>query len=37
MGHDRAVQGWTGAVGNEVQPFAVGQANLGLTFHLGGA
>lgn len=37
LGHDRAVQGWTGAVGNEVQPFLVGQANLGLTFHLGGA
>lgn len=36
MGHDRSVQGWTGAVGNEVRPFVVGQANLGLTFHLGG-
>lgn len=34
VGHDRALQGWTGAVGNEVQPFVVGQAQLGLTFHL---
>ena len=37
VGHDRSVQGWTGAVGNEVQPFLVGQAQLGLTFHLGGS
>lgn len=34
VGHDRALQGWTGAVGNEVQPFVVGQAQLGLTLHL---
>lgn len=34
-GHDRTIQGWTGAVGNEVQPFVVGQAQLGLTVHLG--
>ncbi len=36
LGHDRSVQGWTGAVGNEVQPFLVGQGQVGLTFHLGG-
>lgn len=35
MGHDRAVQGWTGAVGNEVKPFAVAQAMLGLSAHIG--
>ncbi len=34
VGHDRTVGGWTGAVGNEVQPFVVGQAQLGLMFHL---
>jgi hypothetical protein len=34
MGHDRTVEGWTGAVGNEVMPFVVGQAQLGLMFHL---
>ncbi|MFZ5442665.1 MAG: hypothetical protein ACOZQL_21830 [Myxococcota bacterium] len=34
MGHDRALQGWTGAVDNEMKPFAVGQAQLGFTFHL---
>lgn len=35
MGHDRAVQGWTGAVGNEMKPFAVAQAMLGVSAHLG--
>lgn len=35
MGHDRSVQGWTGAVGNEVQPFVVAQAQLGLMVHFG--
>ncbi len=35
MGHDRAVQGWTGAVGNDLKPFAVAQAMLGLSAHLG--
>lgn len=35
MGHDRTVQGWTGAVGGEVQPFVVGQGQIGLTVHLG--
>jgi hypothetical protein len=35
MGHDRSVQGWTGAVGNQVQPFAVAQAQLGLMVHFG--
>ena len=35
MGHDRSVQGWTGAVGNQVQPFLVAQAQLGFTVHLG--
>ena len=35
VGHDRSVHGWTGALANEVQPFVVGQAQLGLTVHLG--
>jgi hypothetical protein len=35
VGHDRSVQGWTGAVGNQVQPFVVGQAQVGLMVHLG--
>ncbi len=34
VGHDRSVQGWTGAVGNEMTPFVVGQGNVGLMFHL---
>lgn len=34
-GHDRAVQGWTGAVGNELKPFVVGQAFTGLSLHFG--
>lgn len=34
-GHDRAVQGWTGAVGNTLHPFVVGQARVGLTLHFG--
>ncbi len=37
FGNDRSVQGWTGAVGGEVRPFLLGQAQLGFTFHLGGA
>lgn len=35
MGHDRAVQGWTGAVGNDLKPFAVAQAVAGFTAHFG--
>lgn len=35
VGHDRTVQGWTGAVGNQVQPFVVAQAQLGFMVHLG--
>lgn len=35
MGHDRAVQGWTGAVGNDLRPFGVAQAMMGVTAHLG--
>jgi hypothetical protein len=35
VGHDRSVQGWTGAVGNQVEPFVVGQAQVGLMVHLG--
>lgn len=35
VGHDRTVQGWTGAVGNQMQPFVVGQGQVGLTVHLG--
>ncbi len=35
MGHDRAVQGWTGAVGNDLKPFGIAQAMLGLSAHLG--
>ena len=34
FGHDRSVAGWTGAVGNEVTPFPVAQAQVGLTYHL---
>ncbi len=37
FGNDRSVQGWTGAVGGDVKPFLLGQAQLGFTFHLGGA
>lgn len=37
FGNDRSVQGWTGVVGGEVRPFLLGQAQLGFTFHLGGA
>ncbi len=36
VGNDRTVQGWTGAIGNEVRPFVVGQAQLGLLVHFGG-
>ena len=35
VGHDRTVQGWTGAVGNQVQPFVVGQGQVGIMVHLG--
>lgn len=35
MGHDRAVQGWTGAVGNEMKGYGVAQAMLGVSAHLG--
>jgi len=35
MGHDRSVQGWTGAVSNQVTPFVVAQAELGFMVHLG--
>lgn len=35
VGHDRSVMGWTGALDNTVQPFVVGQGNVGLMFHLG--
>lgn len=35
VGHDRSVQGWTGAVGNQVQPFVVAQAQLGFMVHFG--
>ncbi len=34
VGHDRSVQGWTGAVGNDITPFMVGQGNVGLMVHL---
>lgn len=37
FGNDRSVQGWTGVVGGDVKPFLLGQAQLGFTFHLGGA
>lgn len=37
FGNDRSVQGWTGVVSGEVRPFVLGQAQLGFTFHLGGA
>ncbi len=33
FGHDRSLQGWTGAVGGNVQPFVVGQGMIGLMFH----
>ena len=35
MGHDRTVQGWTGALGNQIQPFVVGQGQVGVAVHLG--
>lgn len=35
LGHDRTVQGWTGAVGGEVVPFVIAQAQIGFTVHLG--
>ncbi|GMU58571.1 MAG: hypothetical protein AMXMBFR34_03340 [Myxococcaceae bacterium] len=35
VGHDRTVQGWTGAVGNQVMPFVVGQGQVGFTVHFG--
>ncbi len=35
LGHDRTVQGWTGAIDNGVSPFGVVQAALGLAWHLG--
>lgn len=35
LGHDRAVQGWTGAVGNDMRPFRVAQAMLGVSAHFG--
>jgi len=35
MGHDRAVQGWTGAVGNDLRAFAVAQVVVGLSLHVG--
>lgn len=35
MGHDRAVAGWSGQVGNELVPFAVGQIDLGVSLHFG--
>lgn len=34
MGHDRAVQGWSGSVGTGLRGFAVAQANLGLVIGL---
>lgn len=34
VGHDRAVQGWTGSVDAGLSPFAVAQVNLGLAIHL---
>ncbi len=37
FGHDRSLQGWTGAVSNVMQPFIVGQVTAGLTLHFGGA
>lgn len=33
FGHDRSLNGWTGAVGGNVQPFVVGQGMVGLMFH----
>lgn len=35
LGHDRTVQGWTGAIDNGIAPFGVVQAALGLSWHLG--
>lgn len=37
FGNDRTVGGWTGNVEGVVRPFLVGQAQLGFTFHFGGA
>ncbi|MEQ1500978.1 MAG: hypothetical protein ABMB14_02050, partial [Myxococcota bacterium] len=35
VGHDRAVQGWTGSVGSTLKAFTVGQVDFGLAVHLG--
>ena len=35
VGHDRAVHRWTGSVDNDVRPFLLAQAQLGLMMHLG--
>lgn len=35
LGHDRTVQGWTGAIDNGMSSFGVVQAALGLAWHLG--
>lgn len=34
VGHDRSVQGWTGALDNVVRPFGLAQAQSGFMFHL---
>jgi hypothetical protein len=34
VGHDRAVQGWTGAVDSGLSPFGVAQVNVGVAVHL---
>lgn len=36
LGHDRAVQGWTGAVGNDLTGFRVAQVMLGVSAHFVG-
>lgn len=33
LGHDRAVQGWTGSVDSRLSPFAVAQVDLGVQLH----
>jgi hypothetical protein len=35
LGHDRAVQGWSGSVSSTLRGFVVGQVDFGLTLHLG--
>lgn len=35
IGHDRAVQGWTGSISSNLNLFAVAQVDLGLSVHFG--